>query len=159
MLTKITKKYFYRLPTLPLTVLVCLSPGQTGSQVDASQQRVGKTRNCTELRWMAKRIAKSARKFTQVAKSRINSIQDTDDLRSTCVDLRWVAKRWKTCVDLRTNLNSTNFNAIRRNWAAKAQVENLRRLASPFGQDINAWNIHRIINIWFILTQCFVAKN
>ena len=65
----------------------------------------------------------------------------TIDLRSTCVDLGWVAKRWNTCVvDLRTNLSSTKVNApSRRKWVTKRnaswpQVENLRRLASPFGQ-------------------------
>ena len=46
----------------------------------------------TDLRWVAKRIRKSARKFTQVAKSRKFHAY-TVDLRSTCVDLRWAAKR------------------------------------------------------------------
>ena len=43
------------------------SPGQTDSQVDASFQN---QTICTDLRWVAKRIRKSALNFTQVAKSR-----------------------------------------------------------------------------------------
>ena len=70
-------------------------------------------------------------------------MQDTDNLRSSCVDVRM-------------NLNSNNFNAIRNISAAKAQVKNLRRLASPFGQDIKAWDIHIMINMTFTVAMfCF----
>ena len=67
-----------------------LSSGQMDLQVHASLQINQNLR--TDLRWVAKRIRKSARKFTQVAKSRKFHAY-TVDLRSTCVDLRWVAKR------------------------------------------------------------------
>ena len=43
------------------------NPGQKDSQVDASLQNQNLR---TDLRWVAKRIRKSARKFTKVAKSR-----------------------------------------------------------------------------------------
>ena len=59
--------------------------------------QVCKTRT-TQLRWEAKRIRKSARKSTQVAKSRKFHAY-TVDLRSSCVDLRWVAKQCKSCAD------------------------------------------------------------
>ena len=71
------------------TATLLLSPDQTDSQVDASLQNQNLR---TDLRWVAKRIRKSARKFTQVAKGRKFHAY-TVDLRSTCVDLRWVAKR------------------------------------------------------------------
>ena len=65
---------------------------------------------------MAKRIRKSALKFTQVAKV-VNSkhIQLTcDQLVSTCVG--WPNDE-KTCVDLRTNLSLTKVVAS--GWPAK----------------------------------------
>ena len=82
---------------------------------------------CTDLRWVAKPVRNSARKFTQVAKTR-KFHAHTVDLRSTRVDLRYVAKRSKTCVDLRTNL--TKVKASHRKWVAKrnaswTQVKNL----------------------------------
>ena len=87
---------------------------QTDSQVNSSQRKSANQNLHTDLRWVAKRIRKSARKFTQVAKSRKFHAY-TVDLRSTCVDLRWVAKRRKTCVDLRTaNLSSTKVSASHR---------------------------------------------
>ena len=75
-------------------------------QVDASLQNQNLR---TDLRWAAKLIRKSPRKFTQIAKSRKFRAY-TVDLRSICVDLRWVAKRWKTCVDLRTNFSLTKVD-------------------------------------------------
>ena len=95
--------------------------GQTDSQVNANRNLR------TDLRWVAKRIRKWVRKFTQVTKT-CNFQAYTVDLRSTCVDLRWVAKRWKTCVDLRTNLSSTKVNAS--GWPNEMLVENFRWLAS-----------------------------
>ena len=89
--------------------------GQTGSQVNAGLPNHNLR---TDLRWVAKRVRKSTRKFTQVAKSRQFHAY-TVDLRSTCVGLRWVAKRFKTCVDLRTNWTSTKVIATHRKWMAK----------------------------------------
>ena len=86
-------------------------------QVNASLQNQNLR---TDLRWVAKRIRKSARKFTQVAKSRKFHVY-TVDLRSICIDLHWVAKQWKTCVDLRTNLSSTKADAS--GWPNETQVE------------------------------------
>ena len=71
---------------------------QTDSKVNASLQNQNLR---TDLRWVTKRIRKSAHKFMQVAKSRRVHYADTVDLWLTCIDLRWVAKRWKTSVDLR----------------------------------------------------------
>ena len=90
---------------------------------------------------------KFLRKCTQVGKKRhfkacrLSSILLANN-RLTCVDLGWVAERWKTCVNLRANLISTNVSASQRKCTqalAKrslklTQVFSLRQLASPFGQ-------------------------
>ena len=71
---------------------------QTDSKVNVSLQNQNLR---TDLRWVTKRIRKSAHQFMQVAKSRRVHYADTVDLWLTCIDLRWVAKRWQTSVDLR----------------------------------------------------------
>ena len=98
----------------------------TGSSKNASSQ----TWRCslqnqnlrTDVRWVAKRIRKSARKFTQVPKF----VNYTLVLASTCVGISARPK-------------SLHVHASQRKWAAKrnvswTQVEYLRRFASPFGQ-------------------------
>ena len=72
----------------------------------------------TDLQRLAKRIRKSPCKFTQVAKDRKLHVY-TVALRSTCVGLR-------------TNSSFTKVNAS--GGTNEMQVENLRRLASPFIQ-------------------------
>ena len=72
----------------------------------------------TDLQRLAKRIRKSACKFTQVAKDRKFHVY-TVALRSTCVGLR-------------TNSSFTKVNAS--GGTNEMQVENFRRLASPFIQ-------------------------
>ena len=52
-------------------------------------------------------------------------------------------------VDLRTNLSSTKVHPSHRKWVGKrnaswTQVENLRRLASPFGQGLNKLHVKNI---------------
>ena len=115
---------------------LCAHPPLTPKKTDArrlwpkglpSQRKFANRNLRTDLRWVAKRIRKWVRKFTQVTKTR-NFQAYTVDLRSTCVDLRWVAKRWKTCVDLRTNLSLTKVNAS--GWPNEMLVEKLRWLAS-----------------------------
>ena len=81
--------------------------GQTDSQVDASLQNQNLS---TDLRWVAKRIRKSALKFTQVAKSQ-NFHAYTDDLRSTCDQLPLGGETVKTCVDLRSNIAARSKSA------------------------------------------------
>ena len=73
----------------------------------------------TDLQRLAKRIRKSPCKFTQVAKDRKLHVY-TVALRSTCVGLR-------------TNSSFTKVNASGGTNEMR-QVENLRRLASPFIQ-------------------------
>ena len=51
-------------------LLLDLSPGQKNSQLDAIDASFQNLNLRTDLRWAAKRIRKSAHKFTQVAKSR-----------------------------------------------------------------------------------------
>ena len=109
---------------------------QTDSEVDASRQNQNLR---TYLRRVAKRICKSACKFTQVAKSRnFRAYYYTVDLRSTCVDLRGQTK--PSCVDLRTNWSSAQSQRKSRqvggqtNRKLNARRKLVRCNARPFGQ-------------------------
>ena len=110
-----------------------------------------------ELRWVAKRIRKSARKL-QIFYAH------TDDLQSTCIDLRWVAKRWKTCVDLRANLSSTKVDASQRKWVAKtvwpglneSPIDNNKCVESLAKND-SFFHFTFYVEKWFLKTSCVRA--
>ena len=56
--------------------------------------------------------------------SQVNANLQNQNLRR---DLCWVAKWWKTCVDLRTNLNSTKVNGSRRKSVQDHKVNGQRK--------------------------------
>ena len=113
-------------------------------QVNASLQNQNLR---TDLRWVGKRIRKSARKFTQDEKGRkFPHIHLTcDQLVSTCVgwpngeNLRRLAYEFDLDQCQRKSSQVITSHRKQRKWVAKrngswTQVENLRRLTSPFGQ-------------------------
>ena len=112
--------------------------------------QVCKTRTCMQTcdGWPNGFTSWLAHKFTQAAKGQKFQAY-TDGWQSSCADLRWEAKWLKTCINLHTNLNSTEVNASpckSTQVGGQMQVENLRRLASPFGQGLSvlfhAWINH-----------------
>ena len=94
------------------------SPGQTDSQVDASVQN-------QNLRTDLRRVAKRSRKSQKKRK-----------FHATCAGWPNGKKTSSTCVPIWARPKSTQVDAMqvdRRKWV----VENLRRLASPFGQVVS----------------------
>ena len=105
-----------------------LSPHETDSQVDASLQI------WTCVGWpngIASRLASSCKS------QNFMHIQMTcDQLVSTCAKWPNGEKLASTCVRNWTRPKSTEVHASHCKWVASwTQVENLRRLASPFGQN------------------------
>ena len=125
-----------------LAVCEILSPGLTETQVDASfkiwtcvQTCLGWSKGHASLLASARKLLITWIRSFECSCVRCNSVLEVNN--KTCVDLCWVAKRWKICVYLRANLIS---NQIERAQVIASQrkcaqvLDNLRPLASPFGQ-------------------------
>ena len=109
----------YRFESESLEIKALAKRTRKSIQVDASLQNQNL---CVDLQWAAKRIRKSARKFTQVWESR-KFHACTVDVRSACVDLHWVAKRWKlgpTCVRIWTRPKPTQVDSS--GWPNEMQI-------------------------------------
>ena len=95
----------------------------------------------TDLRWAAKRIRKSAHKFTHVAKTRkFHAYTVTcEQLVSTCVEWPNGEKLASTCVRIWARPKSTQATKVNASgWPNETQVERKSKtcvdLPSPFGR-------------------------